>query len=126
MKFNVDKGKVIHMGHNNINYQYTIDNRSMKVVFEEKDLGVIVTSNLKSHKQCVEQCKKANRTLGFIFRYFEFKSKDIILQLHKSLVRPLFEHAVQFWSSYLLKDVDLLERAQRRATKMIPCMHSII
>ena len=125
MKFNVDKCKVLHIGHNNINYQYTIDNRPMKVVFEEKDLGVIVTSDLKSHKQCVEQCKKANRILGFIFRYFEFKSKDIILQLYKSLVRPLLEYAVQFWSPYLLKDVDMLERVQRRATKMIPGMRSI-
>ena len=51
MKFNVDKCKVLHMGHNNVNYPYTIDNRQMKGVFEEKDLGVIVSSDLKFHKQ---------------------------------------------------------------------------
>ncbi|MCQ7016914.1 hypothetical protein, partial [Clostridioides difficile] len=42
MNFNVEKCKVIHIGHNNINFPYTIDNRPLKVVSEEKDLGVIV------------------------------------------------------------------------------------
>ena len=51
MKFNVDKGKIIHKGHNNINYQCTIDNRPMKVVLVVKDLGVILSSGLKFYKQ---------------------------------------------------------------------------
>ena len=113
------------MGRNNNNYSYIIDKKPMKMVFEEKDLGVIVSSDLKFRKQCMEQCKKAYRILGFIFRHFEFKSKDIILQLYKSLVRPLLEYVVQFWSLYLLKYVDMLERVQRRATKMINGMRSI-
>ena len=110
MKFNVDKCKVLHMGHNSIIYPYSIDNRPMKAVSEEKDLGVIVFMDLKFYKQCVEQCKKANIILGFIFRYFKFKNKDIILKLYKSLVRPFLEYAVQFWSLCLLRNVDMLER----------------
>ena len=31
-----------------------IDNIPIKVAFEEKDLGVIGTTDLKFHKQCVE------------------------------------------------------------------------
>ena len=53
-----------------------------------------MTSDLKFHKQCVEQCERANRILGFIFKHLEFKSKDIILRLYKSLVHPLLEYAV--------------------------------
>ena len=80
LKFSVDKWKVLHMGHNHINYPLSIDNRQMKVVSEEKDLGVIVSRDLKFPKKCIEQCKKANRILGFIFIHFKFKSKNIILQ----------------------------------------------
>ena len=80
---------------------------------------------MKFHNKCVEQCKKANIILGFIFRHSEFKSKDISLQLYKSLVCALLEYVVQFWSPYLLKDVEVLERVQRRATKLIPGMRSI-
>ena len=43
-----------------------------------------------------------------------------MLPLYKSLVGPHLEYAVQFWSPHLLRDIDKMEREQRRATKMIP------
>ena len=92
----------------------------LKKVDHEKDLGVIITSDLKSSKQCIEACSRANKILGYINRSVEYKSKEIILTLYTSLVRPHLEYAVQFWSPHLKKDADMLERVQRRATKMIP------
>jgi len=50
---------------------------------------------------------------GYIARNIENKSKNVILPLYKSLVRPHLEYAVQFWSPFL-------EKIQKRATKMIP------
>jgi len=58
--------------------------------------------------------------LGFISRNFQYKSKEIVLPLYKSIVRPHLEYAVQFWSPYYKKDIELLERIQHRATKLIP------
>jgi ribonuclease P/MRP protein subunit RPP40 len=65
-------------------------------------------------------CKKANRVLGMIKRTFTNKSKYIMLRLYKSLVRPHLEYCVQTWSPYYQKDIDLLEKVQRRFTRMIP------
>jgi len=40
--------------------------------------------------------------------------------LHRNLVRPHLEYCVQFWSPQLRKDIDAIERAEHRATQLIP------
>jgi hypothetical protein len=57
--------------------------------------------------------------LGIIKRKIKYKSKDVIVKLYKTLVRPHLEYCVQLWSPFLKSDVKLLERVQRRALKMI-------
>jgi len=41
-------------------------------------------------------------------------------QLYTSLVRPQLEFGNVIWSPYLKGDIDLLEKVQHRATRMIP------
>ena len=122
MPFNLDKCKVMHVGSRNPKRTYNMNGRPLQTVQEESDLGVTITNDLKPTKHCKLACKKANVMLGFIARNFDYKTPEVMLTLYNSLVRPHLEYAVQFWSPNYRKDIELLERVQRRATKMIPSL----
>jgi ribonuclease P/MRP protein subunit RPP40 len=119
MLFNTDKCTVIHMGKKNCEAKYIMGGCVIKKSKQERDLGVIIDSTGKSSEQCIMAVKKANSVLGMIKRNIQYKSKDIMVKLYKSLVRPRLEFCVQAWSPHLRKDIEMIERVQRRATKLI-------
>ena len=78
--------------------------------------------DLKCEKKCSEAVKKANRMLGMIKRNFIDRSKETIIPLYESLVRPHLEYCCQIWSPYYKKDIKFIEGVQRRATKLVAGM----
>ena len=61
-----------------------------------------------------------------IRRNITYKEKRLIVPLYKSIVRPHLEYCMHAWSPYLRKDIDMLEKIQRRATKLIPALRDLI
>ena len=119
MLFNVDKCVVMHLGYGNKNYRYEMAGHKLKQTDDERDLGVLISSNGKTSKQCLAAAKKANSVLGMIRRTIKSRSKEVIVRLYKALVRPHLEYCAQVWCPYLKQDISVLEKVQRRATKMI-------
>lgn len=99
---------------------YRVKGRVLKTVEEQRDLGVHIHRSLKVATQVDRAVKKAFSVLAFINRGLEFKSHGVMLQLYRTLVRPHLEYCVQFWSPHYKKDVEALERVQRRFTRMLP------
>ena len=68
--------------------------------------------------------------LGCIKRSVTSRSREVILPLHVTLVRPQLEYCVHIWGPQHKKDMELLEWIQKRAMKMIrglehlPCEES--
>ena len=123
LDFNIEKCKVMHVGHK-LTTSYSIPRTDgalcrLAEVDEEKDLGVILTKDLKAGRQCREAARKAMNVLRTIKRHFTRLDKTTFLILYKSYVRPLLEFSIQAWSPSLRKDINCLEQVQRRATKLV-------
>ena len=115
MKFNVNQSTVMHCGRLNRNIDYKLYGEKVRVTESEKDLEVIVNSDLKFKDQVASAAKKANKTLKIIKRNFEYINKDALEVLYGTSMRPQLEYAVHLWSPYQIGLSEKLEQSQRRA-----------
>ncbi|KAK4826734.1 hypothetical protein QYF61_010987 [Mycteria americana] len=119
MKFIKAKCKIQNLGRVSHQYQYRLGDEWIESSPVEKDLGVLVDEKLNMSQQHVLAAQKANRILCCMKRSAASRSRDVILPLYSVLMRPHLEYCVQLWGTQHKKDMDLLERVQRRATNMI-------
>ena len=120
MLFNFGKCKCLHTGSGNTGMNYEMGGTILSKTVKEKDLGVTMNANMKVSEQCRIAASKGNQVLGMIRRNITYKEKSLIIPLYKAIVRPHLEYCIQAWNPHRRKDVDMLEKIQRRATKLIP------
>jgi len=120
LRFNASKCKRMHMGHGNMGVEYQLGEESIPHGTEEKDLGVIITEDTKTSRQCSAASVKAMTKLRIIKRSFKYFDNTCFTMLYKTYIRPQLEYCIQAWS--LKTDIEQLEKVQRRATKLIPSL----
>ena len=122
LKFNIEKCHIMHFGKSNPKFKYNMKGIELKESTSERDIGVIITNDLKSTEQVKIAASKANKMLGLLLNTFNYLDLETFKVLYNSYVRPQLEFGVSAWNPYLKRDIETLERVQRRATKKAPCL----
>ena len=99
--------------------QYTINDKCISKVDTIKDPGIILASNLNWVYHYKKITGKAYKLLGLLCRTFSNDSLSAKKRLYISIVRSQLLYCSQVWCPYYIKDILILERIQRRATKYI-------
>ena len=82
----------------NVQADYTMKGVKLQKVTEEKDLGVVMSSNLKPSRHCQVAYNKAARMSALVQRTIVNRSPYIMTRLYKAIVRPHVEYGVSVWS----------------------------
>jgi len=132
LRFNIDKCKILHLGgarnrHETYSMIRPVDGmrENLRETTEEKDLGVWMDCSAKPSVHVNHAVNKANQLLGLIRRGFTYMDCELMKQLFTSIVRPHLEYANIVWHPYLRSDIELIEKVQHRATRMVPGMSKL-
>ena len=130
LNFNTTKCSVMHLGRN-AKATYTLfnlatnSNTLLRPTLEQKDLGVWITPSMTFSVHCHKSASKANQALGMIKRNFKYIPKSSLMILYKTFVRPHLEYCAPIWNPRYYKDIDTMEKVQRRATKLVPSISKL-
>ena len=99
------------------NSQFFINNCPVKEVEMFRDLGILITNDLKWSTH-ISSIKNSASVTSYQLRKF-IKTKNIWtwIRLYKTYVRPKVEFNTTIWSPFLLKDIKQLEAVQKKFTK---------
>jgi len=119
MPFNVDKCHIVHVGRANPKKQYTMNGQPLNESQLERDVGVMISNDLKPGQHCAKAARTANAVLNQIFKAFHYRDRRTFVQLYLQYVRPHLEFASPAWSPWSQGDIDILEKVQQRAVKAV-------
>ena len=116
---NEDKVHILHIGQNNVKRPYTlgVGGPIIQKVDQEKDLGVLISSDLKPDKMIAKQTQKAHFKLSQFNYTFSYRGKTWI-DMYKTYVKPSMLYACEVWRPTSQEGIDKLECVQKRAVRM--------
>ena len=85
-----------------------------------RGLGIVIAQSLSPSTHISEITAKAHQRANCILRCFVSNDINLLLRAFIVHVRPIVEYCSLVWSPSLKKDIELIEKVQRRFTKRLP------
>ena len=101
------------------NPEYRLGSVTITRKHQVRDLGILISENLKFHDQVDEACKRANKEIHRIRRTFVTRSAGFISSMYKLYVRPHLEYCIEVWNPQYQGDINKMEKVQNRMSRMM-------
>jgi hypothetical protein len=111
------KCNVLHLGANNRKQDYFMDGKQIAEEVSVRDLGITITTDLRSRTHVSKLVSKANSRLFLFMRLIKSNDPDLLCKIFKVYVRPIVETCSATFVLTTKKEVEQLESVQRRFTK---------
>ena len=118
MEFNAAKCYILSINSKS-SFFYQLNDTILKHVDNNPYLGLLISKDLKWASHIDKVSKKASSTLGFIQRNLRHCPLHCRKSAYLALVRSTLEYGSVVWDPHLRKDVDKLEKVQRKAARFI-------
>ena len=102
-----------------------IGHHALTSLNQVSDLGVIFDANLTFSSHINHIASKGHSRANLILRSFVSKDAITLTRAFIVYVRPLLEYCTVVWSPSLVRDIDILEKVQRRFTKRLPGLQNL-
>ena len=102
--------------------RYKINGVELKFVPHHRDLGVIIDVKLKFHDHVTTVVGRVGGLMGNLLRSTVCRSREFMLTLFVSHIRPMIDYCSSVWNVGYLGDMRKLESLQRKWTREIQGM----
>ena len=121
MSFNVNKCAVLHCTRSlsPSPSTYLLDGHPLTNVCEHSYLGIMFDSKMSFSSHINNITAKATKILNFLRRNLYKCSKTTKAKAYLALIRPILEYSSTVWDPHLIKNINTIEKVQRRAARWV-------
>jgi len=117
----VDKCCVLNIGRSSLlGHNVSIAGHKLPTLLSCRDLGVTISHDLKPAEYIGQMVAKAHQRANIILRSFLSRDVGSFVRAFVVYVLPMVEYNSVIWSPSTVRDIELIERVQRRFTKRLP------
>lgn len=120
LKISVEKCKVLYFGKKSPRTPYFMNDALICIADDNiRDLGVLLTPDLKFSTHIDHICKSARARLFTLFKAVRSTDQVFLNRMYTTYVRPILEFSSSVFNPYLKTDIKKLEKVQITAMKLI-------
>ena len=121
VSFNASKTQCTHLTHRKLVPSQNLSLSGIDIA--EADtlslLGLTIQNDMRWNTHIISVAKEASKCLGFLKRCRKYFSASDIRKIYVSYIRPRMEYNSHVWTGASRSSLELLDRVQRRAIKII-------